>query len=61
MLLALLEELVPTFDELAFGLVLDELELIDSPALLNSVDEILENGFTAGLGQDILDNLVLAE
>ena len=42
-------------------MVLDKLELIDGPALLDTVEEVLEDSLTSCLSQDVLDDLVSTE
>lgn len=60
-LVTLFKQVVPSSDQLGFRLVLDKLELVNSPALLDTVEEVLEDSLTSCLSQDVLDDLVSTE
>ena len=57
MLIDLLEELIPSSDQFALGLVLNQLKFILSPAFFNVPEEFLKDQFTSGLSKHLIDNL----
>ena len=59
MLIYLLEELVPPSYKLALGLVLDEIEFVVSPAVLDLHEEVFQDELTTCLIQDVLHILVI--
>jgi len=55
------EQVVPTFNELTLGPILDKLKLLLAPSLLNSVDEVLKDSLSTRLGQNVVDDLLSAK
>lgn len=59
MFIDLLEKLIPTSDKATLVLILDQVELILCPGLLNGPQEVLEDQLSSGLIQDVLHLLVV--
>lgn len=55
------EQVVPSSNQLALCLVLDKLDLLGSPQLLDPIDEVFKNSFASSLGQNIVYCLVPSE
>jgi len=58
-LIDLCEKVVPATDQLAFGLVFDQFELVLSPGLLDTVEELFKDKFSTGLVQDLSNKLFI--
>ena len=59
MLINLLKELVPAFDQPTFVLISDELKLVFGPTVLDASDELLEDQLTPCLIQDSCHDLLV--
>lgn len=61
MLVHLGEQVIPPLNQFALLLVINQLDLLRGPQLFDIVDEVLKDGLSTGLSQDVLHNLVTSE
>jgi hypothetical protein len=47
------ENIIPALYELAFEVGLHKFHFLLRPVLFDSIDEVLQNGFSSSLGQDV--------